>query len=67
MKFWKFEILEKCPGPMFQIPAKEIGFENAPMVLQIPAKQMGLENRATTKMQISTFSNLQNYLTYMGR
>ena len=29
MKCWKFEILEKCPDPIVQIPAKEMGFENA--------------------------------------
>ena len=23
MRFWKFEILEKCPGPIFQKPAKK--------------------------------------------
>ena len=23
MKFWKFEILEKCPGPIFQNPARK--------------------------------------------
>ena len=40
MKFRKFEILEKCPGPVSQIPAKHIDFENAhPLVLQFPAKK----------------------------
>ena len=23
MEFWEFEILEKCPGPIFQKPAKK--------------------------------------------
>ena len=27
MRFWKFEMLEKCPGPIFQKPAKENVFE----------------------------------------
>ena len=53
MTFWKFEVFEKWPGLIFQIPAKKMGFENAhPMVLQIPAKKWGLENRATPKIQI---------------
>ena len=29
MRFWKFEILEKCPGPIFQKPAKN-GFLKMP-------------------------------------
>ena len=24
MTFWQFEIFEKCPGPMFKIPAKKL-------------------------------------------
>ena len=30
MRFWKFQIFEKCPGPIFQKPAKKWCFENAP-------------------------------------
>ena len=30
MRFWKFQIFEKCPGPIFQKPAKKMVFENAP-------------------------------------
>ena len=30
MKFWKFEILEKCPGPIFQKPVNKIGFWKCP-------------------------------------
>ena len=56
MKFWKFGILETCPGPIFKFLQKN-GFENAPLlVLQIPPRKLGLENRATPKIQISTFS-----------
>ena len=30
MHFWKFEIQTKCPGLIFQIPAKkQMGFENS--------------------------------------
>ena len=30
MRFWKFQIFEKCPGPIFQKPAKKWCSENAP-------------------------------------
>ena len=31
MRFWKFQILEKCPGPMFQKPTKN-GVLNNPVL-----------------------------------
>ena len=31
MRFWKFQIFEKYPGPIFQKPAKKVCFENAPL------------------------------------
>ena len=38
MKFWKFEILEKCPGPISQIPANNGFWKRPRLVLQIAAK-----------------------------
>ena len=47
MRFWKFQIFEKCPGPIFQKNAKTLCFENAAMCpvlfFQKPAKKMVFE------------------------
>ena len=32
MRFWKFQIFEKCPGPIFQKPAKKCVLKMPPFV-----------------------------------
>ena len=41
MIFWKFEILQKCPGPIFQKNAK-MGFEKIQIFEQLPKSKIPL-------------------------
>ena len=55
MRFWKFEIFEKCPGPIFQKPAKND-------VLKIPPFVRFYFFKSPQKMVFEKMADLRNFL-----
>ena len=51
MNFSKLQILEKCPGPIYQIPGTQLGFENTLICLSPIFKF--LQQKGFAKSQIS--------------
>ena len=65
MRFWKFEILEKCPGTIFQNATNT--------VLKMPApgasnsrKKRGLKNHMFLHFQISLSSHSHDFFDING-